>query len=55
MKGGKFPALSGENRLAVGPGGASLDGMSNARIFRHFKTSREIIRLAVMLYVRYPL
>jgi len=23
--------------------------------FRHFKTSREIIRLAVMLYVRFPL
>jgi putative transposase len=22
--------------------------------FRHFKTSPEIIRLAVMLYVRYP-
>ena len=29
--------------------------MSNPRIFRHFKTSPEIIRLAVMLYVRYPL
>jgi putative transposase len=29
--------------------------MSNARIFRYFKTSPEIIRLAVMLYVRYPL
>ena len=23
--------------------------------FRHFKTSPEVIRLAVMLYVRYPL
>jgi putative transposase len=23
--------------------------------FRYFKTSREIIRLAVMLYVRFPL
>jgi putative transposase len=29
--------------------------MSHARVFRYFKTSPEIIRLAVMLYVRYPL
>jgi hypothetical protein len=29
--------------------------MSNPRIFRYFKTSREIIRMAVMMYVRYPL
>lgn len=29
--------------------------MSQARIFRYFKTSPEIIRLAVMMYVRYPL
>jgi putative transposase len=29
--------------------------MSNARVFRYFKTSPEIIRLAVMMYVRYPL
>jgi putative transposase len=29
--------------------------MSNTRIFRYFKTSPEIIRLAVMIYVRYPL
>jgi len=29
--------------------------MSNARIFRYFKTSPEIIRLAVMMYVRCPL
>jgi putative transposase len=34
---------------------ASLPGMSNARIFRYFKTSPEILRLAVMMYVRYPL
>jgi len=34
---------------------ASRNGMSNARIFRYFKTSPEIIRLAVMMYVRYPL
>jgi putative transposase len=29
--------------------------MSNPHIFRYFKTSPEIIRLAVMMYVRYPL
>jgi len=29
--------------------------MSSTRIFRYFKTSPEIIRLVVMLYVRYPL
>ena len=29
--------------------------MSNASIFRYFKTSPEIIRLAVMMSVRYPL
>lgn len=28
--------------------------MSNARIFRYFKTSPEVIRPAVMTYVRYP-
>jgi putative transposase len=29
--------------------------MSSRRIFRYFKTSPEIIRLAVMMYIRYPL
>ena len=29
--------------------------MSNPSIFCYFKTSPEIIRLAVMMYVRYPL
>jgi putative transposase len=29
--------------------------MSDRHIFRYFKTSPDIIRLAVMLYVRYPL
>ncbi len=29
--------------------------MSDARIFRYFKTSPEIIRLAVMMYIGYPL
>ena len=29
--------------------------MTQLSPFRHFKTSPEIIRLAVMLYIRYPL
>lgn len=29
--------------------------MSNPHIFRYFKASPEIIRLAVMMYVLYPL
>ncbi len=29
--------------------------MTNPNLFRYFRTSREIIRLAVMLYVRFPL
>ena len=29
--------------------------MTSPRIFRYFKTSPEIIRLAGMMYVRYPL
>ena len=29
--------------------------MSNLVFFRYFKTSPEIIQLAVMLYVRFPL
>ena len=29
--------------------------MKNRDPFKYFKTSREIIRLAVMLYVRFPL
>ena len=47
--------LSEENRPAVLSGGDRLAGMSNARIFRYFKSSPRIIRLAVMMYVRYPL
>lgn len=46
-------ALSEENRVAGLRG--KPGSMSNARIFRYFKTSPEIIRLAVMMYVRYPL
>ena len=44
-----------KNRVATEEGAATLDGMSDARIFRYFKTSPEIIRLAVMMYVCYPL
>jgi hypothetical protein len=29
--------------------------MKNRDPFKYFKTSREVIRLAVMLYVRFPL
>ncbi len=48
-------ALSEENRLAVEVGDSSLDDMSHARVLRYFKTSPEIIRFAVIMYVRYPL
>jgi len=47
--------VSEENRLAADGEGGYPDRMSDARIFRYFKTSPEIIRLAVMMYVRYPL
>jgi hypothetical protein len=30
-------------------------GMTQRSPFRHFKTSPKIIRLAVMLYIRFPL
>jgi hypothetical protein len=33
----------------------NFQGMTNPVSFRHFKTSPEIIQLAVMLYVRFPL
>jgi hypothetical protein len=48
-------ALSEEKRLSAAASAGSLRGMSTARIFRSFKTSPEIIRLAVMLDFRYPL
>jgi putative transposase len=47
--------LSEQDRLAVDGASPTLAGMNNPRIFRYFKTSPEIIRLAVMMYVRYPL
>jgi putative transposase len=48
-------ALSDKNRVAGRASAATLDDMSHTRIFRYCKTSPEIIRLAVMMYVRYPL
>jgi len=48
-------ALSEENRLAADAGAGSLDLTSTRRIFRYCRTSPDIIRLAVMMYVRYPL
>jgi putative transposase len=47
--------LSDKNRLVSKARAVSLPGMSHAPIFRYFKTSPEIIRLAVMMFVRYPL
>ena len=46
-------APSEENRLAAIGQVARIGNTSNARIFRYFKTSPEIIRMAVMMYVRY--
>jgi putative transposase len=52
-------ALSGpcqRNLTLSQPGGAfSLSDMTQRSPFRYFKTSPEVIRLAVMLYVRFPL
>ena len=48
-------ALSEENWLAEIERAGRICNMFNGRIFRYFKTSSEIIRLAVMMYVRYPL
>jgi putative transposase len=47
--------MSEEIRLALRTPADSLQSISNRRIFRYFKTSTEIIRLAVRMYVRYPL
>ncbi len=42
-------------QLERGRGPATLHGMTQRSPFRYFKTSPEVIRLAVMLYVRFPL
>ncbi|MCZ8187554.1 MAG: hypothetical protein O9308_14345 [Beijerinckiaceae bacterium] len=44
-----------KDRLAAEGEGSRPDRISHARIFRYFKTSPQIIRLAVMMVVRYPL
>ena len=41
--------------LEQGRGSATLPRMTQRSPFRYFKTSPEVIRLAVMLYVRFPL
>ena len=47
--------MSEETGLEPGRGPAQRSGMTKASPFRYFKTSPEIIRLAVMKYVRFPL
>ena len=44
-----------KSRVEAGAGTAILAGTSDAGIFRYFQTSPEIIRLAVMIDVRFPL
>jgi putative transposase len=44
-----------QNRLEPGRVVSSPRGMTKRSPFRYFKTSPEIIRLAVMMYVRFPL
>ena len=53
--GSKLEVVSEGWRLEAGRGPATLTGMSQCSPFRYFRTSPEIIRLAVMLYVRFPL
>lgn len=48
-------ALSEGTRLEPGRGRAGLSEMTKPSPFRYFKTSPEIIRLSVLLYVRLPL
>ena len=48
-------ALSEETSLKCASGTPSVTGMTKRDPFKYFKTSPELIRLAVMMYVRYPL
>lgn len=52
---GELPALSDKLCLSDRRRPPYPSGMSKRSPFRYFKTSPEIIRLAVMLYVRFPL
>lgn len=47
----QFLILANTFKLSI----SCLSGVSNPRMFCYFKTSQEIIRLAVMMYVRYEL
>jgi transposase-like protein len=49
------PALSEQTSLPLEGLAISYPAMHNPVSFRYFKTSPEIIQLAVMLYVRFPL
>jgi hypothetical protein len=49
------PALSEESCLRRGRAVRYLASMTKPSPFRYFKTSPEIIRLAVMHYIRFPL
>ena len=49
------PVLSEENFVEPGRALIWFHGMTKRDPFKYFKTSPEIIRLAVMMYVRYPL
>ena len=42
-------------KVKRGRGPAILQSMTQRSSFRYFRTSPEIIRLAVMMYVRFPL
>ena len=44
-----------QTRLEPGRGAATLQGMTRRSPFRYFRSSPEVIRLAVMMYVRFPL
>jgi putative transposase len=44
-----------ENQLETGRAVAKLAEMTKRSPFRYFKASPEIIRLAVILYIRFPL
>ncbi len=47
--------LSEENFVELGRAVISFHVMTKRDPFKYFKTSPEIIRLAVMMYVRFPL
>ncbi len=48
-------ALSGENRVALWDSHPTLTGISRSANLCYFKTSPEIIQIAVMIYMHFPL